>query len=134
MDRLKKYFRYLLLFILMYVIVTLLTNFGMRETKKEFICSVKENENYTIEIEESKLSNQGGQINVKVTNKTEEIQTDKYLKVELYNNEEYIVTKYEEIKYLNIGETNRFEIKFDEKNVNKGIVSVADYLEETNKE
>ena len=133
MDRLKKYFKYLLLFILMYVIVTLLTNFGMRETKKEFICTVKENENYTIEIEDSKLSNQGGQINVKVTNKTEEIQTDKYLKVELYNNEEYIVTKYEEIKYLNIGETNRFEIKFDEKNVSQGIVYVVDNIDETNK-
>ena len=78
MDKLKRYFKYVLLFILTYIIVTLLTNFGMRETKEDFKCNVIKNESYTIEVEESKSSNHGGRIYIKVTNKTEEIQTDKY--------------------------------------------------------
>lgn len=134
MDKLKKYFRYLLLFILMYIIVSLLTAFGMRDIKEHFICNINGNQKFNIEVEDAKSSKLGGQINVKVTNKTEEIQTDKYLKIELYNNDEFVGVKYKEIKYLNIGETNRFEIIFDEKNVNIGIVSVVDEIEEPNKE
>ncbi len=134
MDKLKKYFRYLLLFILMYITVTLLTALGMREQKENFTCNIIGNKKYSIEIEDAKSSNLGGQINVKVTNKTGEIQTDKYLKIDLYDADRLVTTKYQEIKYLNIDETNRFEIVFEEKNINSGSLSVVDDIEEENKE
>ncbi len=134
MDKLKKYFRYLLLFILMYITVTLITALGMRKQKEDFTCDIVGNQKYSIEVEDANSSNLGGQINVKVTNKTGEIQTDKYLKIDLYDENSLVKTKYQEIKYLNIDETNRFEIIFEEKNINRGIISVVDDIEGENKE
>ena len=134
MDKLKKYFKYLLLFIIMYIIVTLLTSYGMREVKDDFICDTNGNHKFEIEVEDAKASKIGGQINVKVTNKVDEVQTDKYLKIDLYSGDLYVTTVYKEIKYLNIEETNRFEVVFEGKNINRGVISVVDDIEGPNKE
>ena len=130
----KKYFHYLLLFIAIYIIVTILTNFGMRNIEKNLQYNIEGNENIEISVEEAKTSNTNGYIILSVKNKTEKLQNDKYLKVALYDNESYVITKYKEIKYLNVGETNKFTINFENSNINKAVISITEEIPKENSE
>ena len=127
----KKYFHCILIFIALYIIVTLLTNFGMRKVEKDLNYFVSENDNFEIIVEEAKANQTNGYINLNVTNKTDKLLENNYLKIDLYNDNGYLVSKYKKIKYLNVGETNKFNINFNNPNVNKLDISVVEDMPET---
>ncbi len=132
MEKIKKYFRYVLLLVVIYILVTVLTNWRMSTiniSSKGFNYTIIPDDRIQFEIEEAENTNLKGHINLKITNKTDKLIENIYLRIDLYEDEKYLSSLYKEVKYLNVGETNRFEIEFNEKNANFAKILVTEEIE-----
>lgn len=118
MKTMKKFWKYFLNFIVLFLLVSGLMYLGTRNIKKR-----EENTTITystqttspiIEITECK----NGKLKGTIKNDTSILINIIYVKAEFYDkNEKLLETKYYEIKYFNVGERAKFEIEFSSKNV-----------------
>ncbi len=129
MGTMKKFKAYLLVFLGLFLFVSIFTNLAMREkivniTNHEIkITSPK------VIITESKASYSSGYIKGNVTNDTGEHIKDKYLQFDFYDKDGiYIGTESKEIKYFNVNETVNFDISYTRRNVNRIKIDFVDEI------
>ena len=84
MGTLKKFWMYFLMFVGFFLLVTLLTNFLMRDDYKNTNYEIK-SKSPVIEVTECKSAYSNGYIKGSVTNNTDKLIQIKYLKIDLYN-------------------------------------------------
>jgi len=126
MKTMKKFWKYFLNFIVLFLLVSVFTYWGTMNSKKEdkVIECVTQTESPTIEIIECSKDLVKGT----VKNDTKVLLNVVYVKAEFYNeNEKLLGTKYSEIKYLNVGKKAKFEIE----NTYKDVVTVKVTCTET---
>lgn len=129
MAKMKKFFLYFLMFIALYIFVTTLTNFSMKEKFKDIQNIQISVSSPKIFIEESKATNSHGYIKGTITNETGEHIKDKYLQFDFYNKDGvYVGTETQEIKYFNVNETISFDINYKYNNINKIIIGFTDKM------
>mgnify|MGYP004564501847 CR=1 FL=1 len=129
MAKMKKFFLYFLMFIALYIFVTTLTNFSMKEKFKDIQNIQISVSSPKIFIEESKATNSHGYIKGNITNDTGNHIPVEYLQVDLYNeNNTYLGSEFKELKYFNVNETINFEINYKYNNVNRLVIGVTDEI------
>ena len=130
MKTIKKFWLYFILFVLLYLFVTFLTNFEMRDVYKDINFSIK-TDNPQITVTEAKANRSIGYIIGNITNNTNEHIKECYLKVDLYNgNNSYLGTEYKKIEYFNVTETINFEIEYKYSNVKFASLSIVSEMAE----
>ena len=98
------------MFVGFFLLVTLLTNFLMRNDYKNTNYEIKV-ENPVIAVTECKSAYGNGYIKGNVTNNTEKIINLKYLQINLYNKDNvYLGSEYKELKKFYPKETNSFKL------------------------
>lgn len=118
MSRMKTFFIYLLLFVGLYVVSNLLIDAYIKTSYYKI-------ETYDIDVKEAnitimtaKASKDDGHIEGKIVNNTNEKITNRYMKVELFsNNNINLGTEYAQIDELNPGDLKNFKINFTCDNV-----------------
>ena len=118
MSRMKTFFIYLLLFVGLYVVSNLLIDAYIKTSYYKI-------ETYDIDVKEAnitiitaKASKDDGYIEGKIVNNTNEKVINKYMKVELFsNNNINLGTEYAKIDELNPGDLKNFKINFTCDNV-----------------
>jgi len=119
METLKKFRLYLLMFVGFFLLVTLLTNFLMRDDYKNTKYKIKA-ESPVIAVTECKSAYGNGYIKGSVTNNTGEIIPLKYLQINLYNKDDvYLGSEYKELKKFYPKENINFDISYSYLNVDK---------------
>ena len=119
MKTMKKFLRYFILFILLFLWVSGLMYIGTRNINKEdeqiqAIQCVTQSTSPVIEITKC----EDGILQGTIKNDTNILISIIYVKAEFYDKDNNLLeTKYSEIKYFNVGEKAKFEIEFSSKNV-----------------
>lgn len=118
MKTMKKFWKYFLNFVILFLLVSGLTYLGTMNIKKEeektTITYTTQTTSPIIEITEC----QNGKLKGTIKNDTSILINTIYVKAEFYDkNEKLLETKYYEIRYFNVGEKAKFEIEFSNKNV-----------------
>lgn len=132
METIKKFWTYFLIFIIGFGLVSLLTYLAMREDYRDITDYEILTKSPVILVSECKATSTGGYIKGSVTNNTGEHLQFKYLKVDLYDeNDIYLGSEYKELKYFNVDETINYEINFNYKNVNKVELQIVDEIPES---
>lgn len=127
MDKMKKYFTFLIILILFY----LFSNFIAYEALKTSLVPI---ENYSIEcespqinIEDACSSKVNGYVKGTVKNNTDSIIENKYIKVNFISKAgNVILSKYAEISKLNPGDEQEFKINFNAENITSFSADVVD--------
>lgn len=128
METLKKFRLYLLMFVGFFLLVTLLTNFLMRDDYKNTNYEIKA-ETPQIIVTESKAAYSNGYIKGSVTNNTKEIIAHKYLQVNLYDKDGvYLGSEYKELKNFYPQETINFDMSYSYLNINKATINFVDEI------
>lgn len=127
MERMKKFFLYFLMFLSLFIYVSVFSNLGVREEYLD-ITNYKINTNSPkIEILEAKSCYTNGYIKGNVINDTGEHIRQKYLQLDFYNsNGSYVGTESKELKYFNVNETIKFDIDFKYRDVKKIELKLVD--------
>lgn len=125
MKTMKKFWKYFINFIILFLLVSGLTYLGIGNSKnngKSIECTAQTN-SPVIEITE--CTNK--KIKGTATNDTKVLINAIYIKADFYDeNSNLIGTKYKEIKYFNVDEKAKFEIEFNYKNVSKINVTASE--------
>lgn len=116
----KKIFKYLILFIVMYIVVEAFVYFLTKPYYKNM-------ENYeilfkspAIEISESKIAENKGYIKGNITNNTGNLMNNVIIRFDFYNDKDMCIgSEKETIKVFNATEKVDFDIKYEYKNVDK---------------
>lgn len=126
MKTMKKFLRYFILFILLFLWVSGLIYIGTRNMnyeEEQIIECVTQTTSPVIEIIECKK----GALKGIIKNDTGILINVIYVKAEFYDkNNNLLETKYSEIKYFNVGEKAKFEIEFSNKNVTNVKVTLVE--------
>lgn len=126
MKTMKKFWKYFLNFIVLFLIVSGLMYLGARNVKNEeekIITCIVQTEKPIINVTEYSK----GILKGTVKNDSGILINVIYVKAEFYDeNNNLLGTKYSEIKYFNVGEKAKFEIEFNYKNVNKVNVTATE--------
>ena len=124
MKTLKKFWKYFINFIVLFLLVTglmYLGNLPENNNKKEIECVVQA-ESPIIEITECTNKKVVGT----ATNDTKVLINVIYIKAEFYDeNSTLLGAKYSEIKYFNVGEKSKFEIENEYKKVSKVVITTS---------
>lgn len=127
MGTIKKFRTYLLMFLGLFLFVSIFTNLAMRENFVD-ISNHKINVNSPkVSITESKAYYSGGYIKGNIINDTGEHIKDKYLQFDFYDKDGiYVGTESQEIKYFNVNEKVSFDIDYAYQNVNRIEIDFVD--------
>jgi len=128
MGTLKKFRLYLLMFIGFFLLVTLLTNFLMRDDYKNGNYEIKV-KSPAITVSECKVAYSTGYIKGSVINTTGELMPLKYLQVNLYNKDGvYLGSEYKELKNWYPEETINFDMSYNYLNIDKVTLGFVDEI------
>ncbi|MBR3249098.1 MAG: FxLYD domain-containing protein [Clostridia bacterium] len=129
MDTLKKFAKYIIWIVLFYFFSNILIFVGLNSNYNTIRSS--ENTPSQVQIEQSEATLVNGRIKGKITNDGEEDLNGKYMKVDLYSPRNTLLgTDYLEIKDLNKGETDDFELFFKAQDVDHYDISFVDKPDE----
>ena len=129
MDTLKKFFKYIIWIVLFYFFSNILIFVGLNSNYNKIQSS--ENIPSQVQIEQSEATLVNGRIKGKITNDGEEDINGKYMKVDLYSPRNTLLgNDYLEIKDLNKGDTDDFELFFRAQDVDHYDISFVDKPEE----
>ena len=131
MKTMKKFWKYFINFVVLFLLVSGLMYLGTMNMKKEekAIKCVAQTEKPVIEVIECTSNNKGGILKGTITNDAEVLINVIYVKAEFYDeNDNLLGTKYSEIKYFNVGEKAKFEIEFNYENVSKVNVTATETI------
>ena len=130
MKTMKKFWKYFINFVVLFLIVSGLMYLGTMNNnnqEKDVINCIAQTEKPVIEVTECTSNNKKGILKGTVTNDAEVLINVIYVKAEFYDeNNNILGTKYSEIKYFNVGEKAKFEIEFDYENVSKVNVTATE--------
>lgn len=127
MERMKKFFIYFILFVGLYLFVSLMTNLGMKEKYEDITNHEILVESPKVTILESRVTYSYGYIKGNVLNDTGEHLKDKYLQFDFYDKDGlYVGTESKEIKYFNVDETINFDLNYEYTNVERIRISFVD--------
>lgn len=130
MGTLKKFRLYLLMFIGFFLLVTVLTNFLMRDDYKYINYEIKA-EYPSISVTESKAAYSNGYVKGSVTNSTGDLIPVKYLQINLYDKDDvYLGSEYKELKNFYPQEIINFDIGYNYLNTDKVILNITDKIPE----
>ena len=116
----KKIIRYFLLFLLLFIVVGLLTRFAMKEKYIDMTNYSVNVSSPKVTIDESKSTYSSGYIKGSIANDTGEHIKDKCLQFAFYDKDGvYLGTETKEIKYFNVNEEVKFNIKYNYNNVGR---------------
>ena len=125
MKTMKKFWKYFINFVVLMLLVSGFTYFGMDSYQKRLQpieCSI-ETQSPVIEITETTNRKLTGT----VTNDTNILINNIYVKADFFNETGKLVgTEYYEIKYFNVGEKAKFEIEYTYRNITNIVVSTTD--------
>lgn len=129
MERMKKFFIYFLLFVGLYLFVSLMTNLGMKEKYESITNHEILVESPKVTVSESKATYSYGYIKGNISNDTRKHLKDKYLQFDFYDKDGiYVGTESKDIKYFNVDETINFDLNYEYTNVNKIKISFVDQI------
>jgi len=129
MARMKTFFIYLILFVAFYLLTDILIYFSTKDNYKDLTNYEITVSSPEIQITEYKASYSKGHISGIATNNTDKLIDKIILKFDFYNdNGSYMGTKYEEMKYFNIGENIKFTVNFGYEKVESVKISLADEI------
>lgn len=136
MKTMKKFLKYLLIFVSLYILFDLLILLGTKGLQKDIKKYTILTNSPKIEIKEAKGSYSNINIKLSIKNDTKELINKTYLKFSFYNkSEKYLMSKYEEINKLNVGETKIFNLNYDLNNVDLFEVELTqEYIPEPERE
>lgn len=118
MSRMKTFAIYLLLFVGLFVASNLLISAYIKTSYYKINSYEINEETLTVTIMTAKASKDDGYIEGKILNGTNEKITDRYMKVELFSENNVILgTEYVKIDEINSGELKNFKINFSCDNV-----------------
>lgn len=131
MDRMKTLFKYFLMLVLLYVFSNIIINALLKT-------SFKKMENYEIDVtglyvdvSEAKVSRWSGKITGIVKNNTDQIVTEKYLKITMLSkNGNNLGEKYVKISKLEPEDLRNFEVSFEYSNVKSFKIELTDTIPE----
>lgn len=130
MKTMKKFWKYFINFIVLFLLVSGLMYLGtmnMNKEEEKTINCVAQTEKPVIEVTECTSNNKKGILKGTITNDAEVLINVIYVKAEFYDeNNNLLGTKYSEIKYFNVGEKAKFEIEFEYENVSKVNVTATE--------
>ena len=130
METLKKFRLYLLMFVGFFLLVTLLTNFLMRDNYKSANYEIKA-ESPVVAVTECKAAYGNGYTKGSVTNNTGEIIPLKYLQINLYDKDDvYLGSEYKELKNFYPQETINFDMSYSYLNIDKVTLDFTDEIPE----
>ena len=123
MDKMKKYFIYILLIAGLFILSNFLINVGLNSTYQDI---KREDNNSQIVIYQADATYVNGRIRGILTNPNGEELQGKFLKIELYSKRDILLGKsYIEIKDLKKEETQSFELLFRAKDVESYKVEIV---------
>lgn len=126
MKRMKTFFKYFIIFLAVYFLVSFLSAQTMKSTYKDKKVNIEVSQG-NVEIIESKATITNGYIKGKYTNNTDQDIKDKVLKLDFLNKKgKSVGTKYVNIKDLAKGETMDFVSRFNFDNVDHIVASVVE--------
>lgn len=129
MGTLKKFWIYFLMFIISFVLISLLTNIAMRDNYEDISNYEIKSESPSITVTESKATYSHGYIKGTVTNNTGDHLPLKYLEIDIYDKDGmYLGTEYKELKYFNVDETISFDINYSYNNAGKLVLNITDEM------
>lgn len=129
MDTIKKFRVYFFIFIGAFFLLSLLTNFLMRDDYKNITNYEIKVESPEVVVTECKAAYSNGYIKGSVTNNTEEAIPLKYLQINLYNEDNvYLGSEYKELKNFYPQETINFDMSYDYLNINRVIIDLVDEI------
>lgn len=127
MSTMKKFLKYLLLFIAVYIIVTLLTNLSTIDIARKFTNYEILSDTLKINVNECKTSRTKGTISGTVTNDTDNLISKIYLKVDGYNEKgNYLGSEYKEFVYVYPNDKYEFELSLNWNKIQKLELSIVD--------
>ncbi len=130
MLKIKNYFKFLILFLCLFLFVEIATNVNMRKKYEDFTNYIINTDSPKVLVKESKVSYSSGYITGSIINDTGTHIKDKYLEFDFYNKYGiYLGTEYKEIKYFNIDEKISFDIKYKYTEVGKIEIDFVDKMQ-----
>lgn len=133
MGRLKTFRKYILWIVGFYIFSTLLIYIGLNTTYKDInnIESIPE----CVDVEVAEATKVNGRIYGKITNSEQNNLNGKFLKVQIYNyRNEYVATKYLEIKDTNLNEPKKFAVYFTAENIKGYTIEILEKTEKVEEE
>lgn len=126
MDRMKQFFKYFLILVIVYILVDIACVFLLKDTYNNKRYSVI-NSDINIEVTEAKATFVNGYVKGIVSNNTNSVSTNKYLKVDVYSKRDVLLgTKYVKLKDLYLNEKANFESRFNYEQIHHMDISVLD--------
>ena len=124
MKRMKTFAIYLLLFMGLYVVSNILISAYIKTSYHKIESYEIKESQLTVTIISAKSSKDGGYIEGKISNGTDEKVTNKYMKVELYSEKNVnLGEEYVKIDEVNPGELKNFKISFSCDNVKHFVIT-----------
>ena len=121
MGTLKKFFRYFLLFIALFIFVQVLRELSLKKDEERYLSNYTVNVNSPkILVTTSRVTDNGGIIKGYIFNETGEHIKDKVLQFDFYDkNNKYLGTEVKQINYFNVKEKINFDISYTYKKVDR---------------
>ena len=124
MTRMKTFLKYLLLFVGLYLVSNLLITAYIKTSYYKIESYEIKEEQLTVTIMSARASKDDGYIEGKISNGTKDKVTNKYMKVELYSeNNVNLGEEYIKVNQINPGELKNFKISFKCDNVKHFVIS-----------
>ena len=126
MARMKRFLLYLIIFVALYIYTTAISNWGAKTLTGPIEDIEILTEYPIITVDNCVAGKYSGNISGTVRNNTGKHIEKAYLKLDFYNNQQkYIGSKYEELKYFNVNELLKFDTTFKGKDVKALKLSVV---------
>lgn len=134
MAKMKKFFKYLIWLILLYLLVNGLTYLATKDDYRDLTNFNIVTESPKIEVTESKSAYTHGYIKGQVTNDTGKHIPKTYLQIDFYNKDGvWLGKETKELESFNLNETIKFDISYTYTDVNKIRLSISDEIIEAPK-
>ncbi|MEE1389576.1 MAG: FxLYD domain-containing protein [Clostridia bacterium] len=134
MAKMKKFFKYLIWLILLYLLVNGLTYLATKDDYRDLTNFNIATESPKIEVTESKSAYTHGYIKGQVTNDTGKHIPKTYLQIDFYNKDGvWLGKETKELESFNLNETIKFDISYTYTDVNKIRLSISDEIIEAPK-
>ena len=135
MGTLKKFWKYFLMFMALFLLIGFLTNYEMKENYRDIKDYKIKTISPEIKVDEFKTTRTEGHIKGNVTNNTGEYFENIFLKINLFDKDDiYLGSEYKELKYFHNNEVIKFEIEFKYRNIAKATIEITDTKQEVEKD
>lgn len=136
METIKKFTKYLFIFIALYIIFDLLVFLGTKGLQKDITKYTIKTKSPKIEIIQSIGGYSNINIEAKITNNTSKLIEKTYIKFSFYNkSNKYLLSKYEPIELLNVSETQKIKVNYNINNVDYfNVIVTQEFIEEPKRE